>query len=495
MKKLVYGLLITVTLFLGIQGVKAEDGKLTCVYEYTYTPLNTTHTYTVEIIPGQPLTESYHYTSYPGDGQPGGKVDNARAALSACLTSSKQSLCTSKIEISQFTSKDGYKCPTNFYYHSYYVAAGNVTYYTYGFDNQYANQPGTNLEFKLNQDKSSNTISNKESFSTCNFRLGDEMRSVTIASYKSGRFETIITDLSRWTSQSKLDMSVNLSDSGYKASCSDYKTLYTNCGNAKKTDMTSCEITDIQKDGYEELSTKEYQKNYDSSDFGNLANGKQYKEYLEQLRVPLGLSNNFNKISNFSFSTYDGTTTLGNIQGRYGTCNSANCLCVDASCGGSDNISYLIKQGVNNIFNYCNDVYKKYAKNKEEYKDRLNECLTFRNFYVEMADNGIIDSAESCGLLSPDLTVKIKWVLNIFRIVAPIIAIGLGTVDFIKVIASGDADKEMKNAGKRLLYRLIAAVLLLIIPTIIAFLMDVFLGNSDGYDPDNPFCNIVEWKE
>ena len=53
----------------------------------------------------------------------------------------------------------------------------------------------------------------------------------------------------------------------------------------------------------------------------------------------------------------------------------------------------------------------------------------------------------------------------------------------------------MKTAFKRLSTRLIAAALLFVIPVILAFLMDTFLGNQEGYDPSNPFCSVVDWDE
>ena len=98
-------------------------------------------------------------------------------------------------------------------------------------------------------------------------------------------------------------------------------------------------------------------------------------------------------------------------------------------------------------------------------------------------------------MFSKDFNDILQKILDIIKIAGPLLAIGLGTVDFIKAMASGDADKEMKSAFKKLSTRLIAAVLLFIIPFILAFLMDRFLGNVDGYDSDNPFCGLVEWGD
>ena len=90
---------------------------------------------------------------------------------------------------------------------------------------------------------------------------------------------------------------------------------------------------------------------------------------------------------------------------------------------------------------------------------------------------------------------KLDWILDILKIAGPILAVGLGTLDFIKVVASGDADKEMKSAFKKFSIRIVSAILLFIVPVILAFLMDTFLGNQNGYDADNPFCDVVEFNE
>ena len=103
--------------------------------------------------------------------------------------------------------------------------------------------------------------------------------------------------------------------------------------------------------------------------------------------------------------------------------------------------------------------------------------------------------------MSTDLKDKVVWILNIIKIAGPILAIALGALDFVKVIASGEADKEMKTAGKRLLRRFIAAILLFIIPIILAWLMDTVLGGTveedkaSGYTTGNPFCGTVDWNE
>ena len=122
--------------------------------------------------------------------------------------------------------------------------------------------------------------------------------------------------------------------------------------------------------------------------------------------------------------------------------------------------------------------------------------MDFNKLYNELVDKGIItDLSTGCDFITEEFSGKLVFVLDLLKIAGPIIAIALGTSDFIKAIASGDSDKAMKTAFKRFTIRIVAAILLFIIPIILAFLMDTFIGNQNGYDTDNPFCDIVEWND
>lgn len=90
------------------------------------------------------------------------------------------------------------------------------------------------------------------------------------------------------------------------------------------------------------------------------------------------------------------------------------------------------------------------------------------------------DPVETCqGFLgdptNPNATAYwVQQVLNILRYVAIIVLIILSSIDFIKAIASGDADalkKATTTFGKRLIY----CVLIFLTPTIVNFLLG-FLG-------------------
>ena len=163
------------------------------------------------------------------------------------------------------------------------------------------------------------------------------------------------------------------------------------------------------------------------------------------------------------------------------------------SCS-EDDCPYLIEQAVKGVRGYCNNIYSNYTSNNEYTNKRIEECIDFNEFYLSLVQSGVInDLSIDCPILTGDLIDKLIDFLDIIKIAGPLLALGLGTLDFVRTVASGDADKEMKNTFKRFSIRLIAAALLFLVPFILAFLMDLFLGNQSGYNIDNPFCGVVDW--
>ena len=72
----------------------------------------------------------------------------------------------------------------------------------------------------------------------------------------------------------------------------------------------------------------------------------------------------------------------------------------------------------------------------------------------------------------------IREVMNYVKILGPILVIVLSSVDFLKVIVKSD-DKEMAAAQKKLILRLILALLLFLIPTIVNALLSIYGTNLD----------------
>ena len=78
------------------------------------------------------------------------------------------------------------------------------------------------------------------------------------------------------------------------------------------------------------------------------------------------------------------------------------------------------------------------------------------------------------------------WIIQLLRIVIRIIAIAapfaliiFGSLDFFKAIVAGD-EKEMKAKRKPFVGRLIAAIIILLMPTIVRLVMKTIAKNSNN---------------
>ena len=76
-----------------------------------------------------------------------------------------------------------------------------------------------------------------------------------------------------------------------------------------------------------------------------------------------------------------------------------------------------------------------------------------------------------------NLVVIVKFVLKIVQWVVPIILIVLGTIDLVKAVIAGK-DEDIKKHQQTLIKRVIAAVIVLLIPLIVSVIMG-WIGNSD----------------
>lgn len=75
-----------------------------------------------------------------------------------------------------------------------------------------------------------------------------------------------------------------------------------------------------------------------------------------------------------------------------------------------------------------------------------------------------------------------KMVIKVLQIAVPIGLIVIGTIDMAKAVIAGD-EKKMKEAQKPFVKRIIAAVIVFLIPIIVNMILSfVTKGNSDWID-------------
>lgn len=96
------------------------------------------------------------------------------------------------------------------------------------------------------------------------------------------------------------------------------------------------------------------------------------------------------------------------------------------------------------------------------------------------------NNEQGCGTIFGDPTDKksvaylIQTLLNYIKVLAPILVVILSSMDFIKVIWTSD-DESMKKAQQKLGKRLVAAVLLFLLPTLIGLMFNLI--NDSIIDP------------
>lgn len=233
---------------------------------------------------------------------------------------------------------------------------------------------------------------------------------------------------------------------------------------------------------------------------GDIYTGVRFKELMNILypylievqadKLPLGENVGEYTYGKVYFSGKNLAIKNWGMSGKY-NCTSSDCM---------NNFDYEFTSKVKDVAVYCNDLYNRYNTTivgslNDQLNLRLQECISFDYFYEWLVANGKINRFDGdCGFISQDVYNMIQTALNIIKIAGPIIAIGLGMIDFAKAVVASDADKELKNAWQRFIKRIIAAVILLLLPVILSFLMNVFLTGEDGYDSNNPFCNLENMR-
>ena len=95
-----------------------------------------------------------------------------------------------------------------------------------------------------------------------------------------------------------------------------------------------------------------------------------------------------------------------------------------------------------------------------------------------------------CTYLNPIISI-IKTVLSIVQWAIPIILIVIGTFDMMKAVVASKED-EIKAAQKLLIKRIVYAVIIFLIPTIVYFVFNI-VSNTDGISGTGNFWDC--WNQ
>ena len=105
--------------------------------------------------------------------------------------------------------------------------------------------------------------------------------------------------------------------------------------------------------------------------------------------------------------------------------------------------------------------------------DDLREDLNSYNQDAEC--NSILGSTED----EESVAWLLQQLLNYIKILGPILVVILSSLDFAKAIITSD-DESMKKAEKKLAIRLVLAIALFLIPTLVSVLLDTFGITTDA---------------
>lgn len=114
--------------------------------------------------------------------------------------------------------------------------------------------------------------------------------------------------------------------------------------------------------------------------------------------------------------------------------------------------------------NQSNNLYDENPNENEEWEE-LGEDVDSEDFNKEVACEDIIDINDpgSVGWI-------IYTILNYIKIIGPILVVLLSSIDFIKAVVGFD-EKAMKEAQSKLVIRLVAAIGLFLVPTLVQLLL------------------------
>ena len=107
----------------------------------------------------------------------------------------------------------------------------------------------------------------------------------------------------------------------------------------------------------------------------------------------------------------------------------------------------------------------------------VNNVNIVEKFNSNILSNTVYIADSKPILGDPEDENSVAWlvqlILNIVKVAGPILVVLLSSVDFIMVIINSDNDKFQK-AQKKLITRLILALLLFLIPVIVEIILSVF---------------------
>ena len=82
------------------------------------------------------------------------------------------------------------------------------------------------------------------------------------------------------------------------------------------------------------------------------------------------------------------------------------------------------------------------------------------------------ETTSGCAIFGDDTTKIIKWAYKLLKIGAPLLVVVFGILDFVRSLLNGE-DKGFKEAWQRFIKRLIAAIVVILLPVLLTFILNL----------------------
>lgn len=93
----------------------------------------------------------------------------------------------------------------------------------------------------------------------------------------------------------------------------------------------------------------------------------------------------------------------------------------------------------------------------------------------------------TCGQLAPIMRV-LAYLIKLFKIAIPIVLIAMVVIDFSKAVVASD-DKKMNEAKSNAIKRIVYALVIFLVPTLVSLLFKTFGNSLDNSE----LTNATEW--
>lgn len=151
------------------------------------------------------------------------------------------------------------------------------------------------------------------------------------------------------------------------------------------------------------------------------------------------------------------------------------------------NLNALITSAEDDLGDVENKGYSSDRDAAKNLKKTINKIKEIDSSISEEENNNIQpgELQKGCEVIPPVIRKWINNILNFVRYVALALVIALGALDFMKAAGSGEGD-AMKKAGQSFMKRMIAVVILFLLPVIVDFILNMI--NIYGVDTNNVDC-------